>query len=539
MPAGDFAAPGKRKLPMPDERHVRLAWSQVDRVGGLTDAERTEAKRRIIARAKGLGMDVTDWMAASGDAGLYVRRNLTDDSAAALTAWAEGQGITNLTPPHEMHATVVYSTTGVPIHPEPGEITASPDGRSVAPLGDKGAIVLHFVSPELEGRWQMARDAGATWEFNGYRPHVTISYDADGIDPDQIEPFNGDLVFGPEIHEPLNTSWAEGGGLRMAASGVRLEGESLEAMAVTMPTVFGHPNRMPFSGILTRLDKPSDKAVGGAGGKRVIFTTTAAQRALPSLMGMAVGLNDTLDGHNVRNKIGIITAASIEGDAVHVDGFIYARDFPKEASRIQTEKGQLGFSWELADIFVESLDADPLVITDACFTGAAILRKDKAAYGSTSLAASAEEQDMTKEEMQALLAEAITPLGDSVKALAAAQETQGETIAKLSASAEASAAETAEAVDKAAQALKDAELATAKAKITELEAAAANKTSEPERKTLSPQISALLARADLAMPGEGEKLSLGKVDAALSKSGLSPVKRMEIKNELQRSGALG
>ena len=45
----------------------------------------------------------------------------------------------------------------------------------------------------------------------------------------------------------------------------------LEAMAVKIPHVEKHPNRVPFEGILTMVDEASDKAPSGARGHRVIL----------------------------------------------------------------------------------------------------------------------------------------------------------------------------------------------------------------------------------------------------------------------------
>jgi hypothetical protein len=323
---------------------------------------------------------------------------------------------------------------------------------------------------------------------------------------DNVTPFLGDLVFGPERHEPLNRNAVEEKGLAMqAGASIRLDGESLEAMALQMPDVKGHPNRMPFSGVLTRLDTPSDRPPGGSKGKKVILTKSAAERALPSLLGMAVDFTENLDGHDAKRKIGVITGARIEGDAVKVDGILYARDFPQETSRIQTNKKDLGFSWELADIYVERLDADPLVITDAYFTGAAILRKDKAAYQSTSLAASAGDLEMTKEEIAAAVGEAVgaamKPLNDAVTALQAGQEATAKAVAHM----QASAATADEEKAKAAAEAKDARLAELETQVKDLQAAAQKSKDEPERKTLAPAITALLAKADLTVPdGEGK-----------------------------------
>ena len=46
----------------------------------------------------------------------------------------------------------------------------------------------------------------------------------------------------------------------------------LEAMAVTIPKVDGHPNRVPFEGVLTVVNAASDKAPAGARGHRVMLT---------------------------------------------------------------------------------------------------------------------------------------------------------------------------------------------------------------------------------------------------------------------------
>ncbi len=55
----------------------------------------------------------------------------------------------------------------------------------------------------------------------------------------------------------------------------------LEAMAVTIPHVDGHPNRVPFEGVLTMVNTASDKAPAGARGHRGRLTREAAENALP------------------------------------------------------------------------------------------------------------------------------------------------------------------------------------------------------------------------------------------------------------------
>jgi hypothetical protein len=160
-------------------------------------------------------------------------------------------------------------------------------------------------------------------------------------------------------------------------------GLQLHAMAVEFPVVHGHPNRLPFEGVLTLVDVASDKAPSGARGHRVVLTREAAEAALPSLLGMAVDYKAGWDGHDARQKCGIITAAELDGRRLTVAGYLFARDFPEMESKIQGE-GAMGMSYELADAHVADMRAQIWTLTRATFTGAAILLREKAAYRSTS-----------------------------------------------------------------------------------------------------------------------------------------------------------
>jgi hypothetical protein len=148
-----------------------------------------------------------------------------------------------------------------------------------------------------------------------------------------------------------------------------------------------HPNRTPFEGVLTLVDVASDKAPSGARGHRVILTREAAVEALPSLIGMAVDYKAGWDGHDARQKCGVIESAELVGAALHVGGYLFARDFPEVVSTVKrrgTAKDALGMSYELADAHVADMRAQIWTLTRAWFTGAAILLRSKAAYRRTS-----------------------------------------------------------------------------------------------------------------------------------------------------------
>lgn len=158
----------------------------------------------------------------------------------------------------------------------------------------------------------------------------------------------------------------------------------LESMAIEMPPVSRHPNRLPFRGVLTLVDTPSDRPPSGARNHRVLLTRQAAERALPSLLGMALDYTPALDAHDAKRKVGIITSADVvESTVIEVSGYIFAKDFPEVVRELRWNPARLGMSYELSDATVQDVNAQIWTLTDVTFTGAAILRRDKAAYSQT------------------------------------------------------------------------------------------------------------------------------------------------------------
>jgi len=170
----------------------------------------------------------------------------------------------------------------------------------------------------------------------------------------------------------------------------------VESMAIEMPAVLGHPNREPFRGVLTQVDIVSDKAPAGARGHRVVLTRKAAEDALASLLGMALDYSLSLDRHDTRRKVGVITRAELVGRKLELGGYIFAKDFPEIVKKIGRGHGHRSFeaagsqlhtslamSYEIADARVADVKATVWTLTQVTFTGAAILRRDKAAYRDT------------------------------------------------------------------------------------------------------------------------------------------------------------
>lgn len=165
----------------------------------------------------------------------------------------------------------------------------------------------------------------------------------------------------------------------------------LESMAIEMPVVEEHPNREPFRGVLTLVDVASDRPPAGSRGHRVVLTRAAAEAALPSLLGMGLGYSPGFERHDTRRKVGVITRAEIVGRKLELGGYLFAKDFPEIVEQIRglASLGAdgchtvLGMSYEVAEVQVADMRSTIWTLTRVVFTGAAVLRREKAAYRET------------------------------------------------------------------------------------------------------------------------------------------------------------
>lgn len=154
-----------------------------------------------------------------------------------------------------------------------------------------------------------------------------------------------------------------------------------------------HPNRVPFRGVLCRLDEPSARIPGGSEGHRLIMSTQAAADALDSLIGMGVGFASDWSRHDRRVRCGVITGAEILAQELWVYGHLFCFDFPELNAYIGNPNVVLGMSYELSDAKVADMREMVWTLTRVNFSGAAILLRDKAAYDNTSFVICASADD--------------------------------------------------------------------------------------------------------------------------------------------------
>ncbi len=152
---------------------------------------------------------------------LYVYRPV--ENAEDIIAWAKSQGFGSTLAAADLHCTVAFSKTALnwaklgddynapdptPDRPIRYDVTWSEEGqtrrkieggaREVKAIGDKGAVVLAFQSPALTERWAQFLRIGASWDYAGYTPHLTLAYKGGDVDLSKVEPYKGPIVLGQE-----------------------------------------------------------------------------------------------------------------------------------------------------------------------------------------------------------------------------------------------------------------------------------------------------------------------------------------------------
>ena len=185
----------------------------IEQYGSLSEQEPSEEEiaAATAEQAASNRNNVARMHAAANDAAprtLYVRRDVLN--AAEIIAWARGQGFKTTLAEDDLHVTITYSRTPVDWM-EMGstwedEVKIPRGGaRLMEKFGE--ARVLLFNSNMLRWRHAEMVDKGATWDHPEYQPHITISYGPDSPDLADVDPYQGEIVLGPEIFEEVKEDW--------------------------------------------------------------------------------------------------------------------------------------------------------------------------------------------------------------------------------------------------------------------------------------------------------------------------------------------
>lgn len=150
------------------------------------------------------------WIQKAEKQTLFARRRVLNGEA--LRQWALFQGFKTTLDPDDFHVTIAYSKKPVewPETHDDDFTTDEDPTRTVERLGPE-AVVLRFHSTKLHERWrELCEVYGCSWDFPEYKAHITISWKVpEDFDLSKIEPFDGQLMLGPEEFSALDENWSD------------------------------------------------------------------------------------------------------------------------------------------------------------------------------------------------------------------------------------------------------------------------------------------------------------------------------------------
>lgn len=161
--------------------------------------------------------------------GTYAGVRFDTDTVETIQAFLSAAELPNAIRPDKMHTTLLYSRKFLPKYTPQGEIsppyTGTPTGLDVWESTPEDpddtpsrCLVLEYTCPELVKRHEeLMKEHEATYDYDEYKVHVTLSYDIGDMDIDDMPKFSDyiDAInIVEEYGEELDLGWAKNKGVK-------------------------------------------------------------------------------------------------------------------------------------------------------------------------------------------------------------------------------------------------------------------------------------------------------------------------------------
>jgi hypothetical protein len=152
--------------------------------------------------------------------GTYSGVRFNEDTVNNIRTFIEEEEIPNGVPDNKLHSTILYSRKHCPNYEPRGDLdeplVGTPTEFDVWQSqpdedGNKSncLIMKYDCDGLVERHKQLMDEHDATFDYDKFRPHVTLSYDIGDMNIDNLDPSKiGDLNIVKEYGEDLDMDWA-------------------------------------------------------------------------------------------------------------------------------------------------------------------------------------------------------------------------------------------------------------------------------------------------------------------------------------------
>ncbi len=151
--------------------------------------------------------------------GTYAGLKFSKKTQTALTKYIKTNNIPNPLDTAKIHSTLLYSRNYLPEYKPAGKIdpawVGKPDHFSIFESNPKNGgdgsncLVLEFVCAKQSARFdELMKAHDATYDFDEYKPHITLSYSVGDFDYKSLPKFEESLEIVEEYSTDLDLDWA-------------------------------------------------------------------------------------------------------------------------------------------------------------------------------------------------------------------------------------------------------------------------------------------------------------------------------------------
>ncbi len=153
--------------------------------------------------------------------GTYAGVRFSEDTVSRIKSFIGDNEIPQPVPDDKLHSTLLYSRKHCPNYEACGDYKFSLKGTPTEfdlwesqpdEEGNKSnCLVLQYdCDPLVERHKSLMNEHGAVFDFEEYKPHVTLSYNVGDLDLSNLNPSDiGPINVVSEYHEDLNLDWAK------------------------------------------------------------------------------------------------------------------------------------------------------------------------------------------------------------------------------------------------------------------------------------------------------------------------------------------
>ena len=143
-------------------------------------------------------------------AGVYVATNLTKETEKKILEYQKANlGDADLNT--DIHCTLIYSKKPLKGEVKTKSYTYTGTFKGFALFGpEQDTLVIEVECPEMvERNAELVKEYGFISDYDEYKPHVTLSYGAKGIDLTKLPAIDFDIEFTAEYVEELDEDWTD------------------------------------------------------------------------------------------------------------------------------------------------------------------------------------------------------------------------------------------------------------------------------------------------------------------------------------------